>query len=88
MKVKKLDKRMSGHDLFKYQISFVRRDAAKFVNIRSWCWQQWGPSSELEFVYALEEHPRWAWISDYGRCRILFQSDKECSWYTLKWINE
>jgi hypothetical protein len=88
MKVKKLDKRMLGYDLFKYQVSFLRRNAEQFVDIRNWCWQQWGPSSELEFVYALHKDPTWAWVSDHGRYRVLLKSDKEYSWYILKWINK
>lgn len=88
MKPKKLDKRMLGHGEFKYQVAFNRRDCQKFVDIRIWCWEQWGPSCELEFTHTMKHKPTWAWMSDYhDRYRLLFETDKECSWYILNWIN-
>jgi hypothetical protein len=89
MKPKKIDKRMLGHGLFKYQTVFLKREIENFIGIRIWCWEQWGPSSELDFYYLLENKPPWSWVSDnHGRYRILLQSDKECSWYILNWLNK
>lgn len=88
MKPIKLDKRMMGYGDYKYCVNFLRRDCEKFVNIRIWCWEQWGPSSEYEFFKHMDTKPVWAWLSDHhSRYRIFFETDKECSWFILNWFN-
>lgn len=89
MTPKKIDKRMLGYGMFKYHMSFARREADRFILLRNWCWQQWGPSSEIEFYHLLEDSTAWSWVSDHhARYRIFFQSDKEYAWFMLNWGNQ
>ena len=100
-KLKKLDKRYNGSNLFKFvaipdrtsQTIFmnyvVRRDQEQkeFTEVRNWCWSQWGPSSELRFYDDTKDwtNPVWCWDSEHDNLRIYLQSDKEASWFKLKW---
>ena len=76
---------MNGFGDFKYVAKFRKRaDREKFIEIRNWCWEQWGPSSELEF-WSENVNPAWAWTVSEFEIKIYLDSDKEASWYTLKW---
>ena len=63
----------------------------EFLERRNWCWEQWGPSEELEFhVKGDGTNPAWCWILEnpyvYSeKMRIYFSTEKELSWYILKW---
>lgn len=86
MKAKKLDKRNKGHGLFKYSVIFDYRETEKFLEVRNWCWSQWGPSSELDFYTQSSLNSEgWAWITDEWRKNIYLKSDKEYQWFILKW---
>jgi hypothetical protein len=100
-KLKKLDKRYNGSNLFKFVaipdhskgIAFisglVRRsqEQREFSEIRKWCWSQWGPSCELRLYRDDTEwtNPLWCWDSEHDNLRIYLQSDKEAAWFKLKW---
>ena len=85
MKLKKLDARMNGYGNFKYVVKFRKRfDSDRFIAIRNWCWEQWGPSCELE-LWSEAINPVWAWAVTEFDVKIYIDSDKEASWYTLKW---
>ena len=85
MKLKKLDARMNGFGDFKYLAKFRKRaDRSQFIAIRNWCWEQWGPSCELE-LWNADVNPTWAWVVSEFEMKIYINSDKEASWYTLKW---
>lgn len=89
MKVKKIDRRMSGHPDFTRCVEFNHREFATFVEIRNWCWEQWGPSTELDIWYKIaNKNPAWCWISDQWRTRIYFAGDKEAQWYHLRWSTQ
>lgn len=102
-KIKKIDKRYSGGKWFKYiatpkpRVNFTsyfppstRADEERqFIEMRNWCWNQWGPSTELRF-YNHDWHrewinPVWAWETEYDKLRIYFETDKEAAWFQLKW---
>jgi len=77
---------MLGYHDYRYSTTFIRNNIEKFLEVREWCWEQWGPSCEYEFVYKKQFKPVWCWISDHhGRYRILLETDKETAWYVLKW---
>ena len=86
MKLIKLDRRMKGYGDFKYVAKFRRRsEYQKFKEVRKWCWEQWGISSELE-LWDEDDNPAWCWgIEDY-ELRVYIAGDKEAAWYGLKWI--
>lgn len=80
----KLDKRFNGHNFFRYAASFNSLQSDKFCDVRNWCWEQWGPSSEYEY-WRPSRNPAWCWISDDYKLRILLADSKELQWYLLKW---
>jgi hypothetical protein len=85
MKIQKLDRRHNGHKVFKYFVGFSFYTTEKFIEVRNWCWQTWGPSCELEHANKLEICPKWAWLSDQYNMRIYLQTDAEYSWFLIKW---
>lgn len=50
MKSRKLDRRHNGYDIFQYGVDFTNNEELKFCQIREWCWQQFGPSCELDIA--------------------------------------
>lgn len=85
MKVTKLDGRHSGHGEFKYYIQFSEPEFKDFIDLRNWCWEQWGPSCELDLWFKGGSIVPWCWMfQDYGK-RIYLRTDKEYQWYSLKW---
>lgn len=85
MKIKKLDRRMNGFGKFEYKVEYSRyNEHRKFVDARNWCWDQWGPSCELEF-WNSNINPAWCWIVDNRQIKILLASTKETQWFSLKW---
>jgi hypothetical protein len=85
MKIRKLTKQFSGYSNFKYCVEFTRKDFKKFIERRNWCWEQWGPSCELEFYRQPDSNEHWCWITDQHRVRIYLVSESEATWYSLKW---
>lgn len=88
MKLRKLTKQFSGGTHFRHIVEFTLKDCQQFVDIRQWCWEQWGPSCELEYWFRTgQSNPRWCWMSDnHGRIRIYMASDAETTLFTLKWL--
>lgn len=84
MKLKKLDARNKGFGSYKYMAIFRNpTDQEKFCKIRNWCWEQWGPSSELDFRKGKNE--LWAWLTNEFEVKIYIATDKEYQWFLLKW---
>ncbi len=76
---------MNGFGNFKYVAKFRKRgDREMFISIRNWCWEQWGPSCELEF-WKEDVNPAWAWAVSEFETKIYIDSDKEAGWFSLKW---
>lgn len=90
IEIKKLDKRHTGQNCFKYIIKKSYNDIEDFNAIREWCWDQWGPSCELESYLKLNgthksTNGHWAWVSEYGNRRIYLVDDKDATIFALKW---
>jgi len=84
MKLNKIDGRMNGHGVFKHYVNLT--SAQKFSDIRKWCWEQFGPSDDLEFFYKLTDpNIKWSWVNDKYTMRIYLASDAEAQWFLLKW---
>ena len=93
MKIKLLDKRMNGYGKFKYGVDFTYNwKGTRFDHARTWCWENYGASVELDIWEDLpenERNPLWAW--DRGqynksfRCMIYLATDKEANWFRLRW---
>lgn len=85
MKIGKLDKRHNGHGKFKYYVNFSFNTLQKFVEVRNWCWQTWGPSAELDTLKKISNVAKWSWICDQYNTRIYLNGDTEYQWFVLKW---
>lgn len=97
LKLQKLDARFAGFQHFQYRIKFHHTTKyAKFIEIRNWCWETWGPSYErdilIEMAYQDESFVRpWSWNIASNRTRkfsepfIYLATDKELSIFNLKW---
>lgn len=85
----KLDRRMTGYGDFKFMVKFLSQfDLAKFLEIRNWCWEQWGPSYEYYFHNHSKlpnKNPSWCWLINEFDSRIYFAGDEEASWFLLRW---
>lgn len=86
MKLKKLDKRHKGHSMFKYMAEFRYSESEKFYQARNWCWEQWGPSSELNLMHRIESSSQqWGWAVEEFSLRLYVATDKEYQWFILRW---
>ena len=56
---------MNGHGTFKYYVNFNYTTTQEFCDIRKWCWEQWGPSDDLEFIEKIKDpNISWSWLID------------------------
>lgn len=99
IKLRKVDRRHVGYPRWKYfveqPVSDQWRDGkTQYYLWRTWCWEVWGPSKELQ---AYDSHDTydgvncsngmWCWLSDQHRLpRIYLRGDSEASAFTLQWI--
>lgn len=93
MKLTKLDRRMTGYGIFKFMVKLHHnvQEINQFIEMRNWCWEQWGPSCEFVFYknnFAEKNpswNPAWCWANYEFENRIYLTGDKEGSWFLLKW---
>jgi hypothetical protein len=89
LKLKKVDRRMTGYGQFTHIIEFDKKSSLKFAEIREWCWEQWGPSREYELwsvTDPTEQNTNYCWISDQWRFR-LYLNAQAAAWLSLKWVS-
>jgi len=93
MNVIKLCRRHKGHASFKYAVHFPN-STPKFNDARVWCWETFGPSTELWNMRAGSLNGRgskvvWSWItyeritSDAGAPRIFLEDDEHLALFQL-----
>lgn len=86
-----LDRRFTGYGKFKYALEYPRKsDFMTFHRHRVWCWDTFGPSTEIETQYMPypEDDPindKWCWEYTQWKTRIYFKSDQEMNWFALRW---
>ena len=85
MNLKKLDRRMSGYGKFTHYMEYSHKEANEFIRCRNWCWEQWGPSCELDFWYKHTPNEKWCWLVDQWRTRVYLRTEAEAQWFALKW---
>lgn len=89
-KVRKLDSRFNGSKNFTHMIEYtgsIRDRTFLFMQQRQWCWETFGPSSELEFYPLLPDMDvltDWAWQTSHGLIRLYF-NEKQLAWFKIKW---
>ena len=86
MKIQKLDRRMNGYDHFTHRVVFLDREIVDFIDIRNWCWQQWGASCEYDFWnrYGDRRNENWCWVSNNYN-KLIYLGEKQLQWFLLKW---
>lgn len=97
IKLEKLDRRHTGHSLFKFRAYIIgRHDGNKFAEIRNALWEAYGPSSERDLngwcgPNGTQINPHWAWhieTTSAGSFHyyLYLTSDEEASFFKLKWM--
>jgi hypothetical protein len=87
MKTGRLDRRHTGHGNFKFYADFTMSIAEDFVAVREWCWNNFGPSCEMDLWGRMKEtrNPKWCWINDDYKMRLYFADDQVFNWFILRW---
>lgn len=92
-KITVLDKRFTGHEKFKYQVTptLLHIDTKVVYSIawREWCWETFGPGIERDNsnLVSLEDRDfKWAWHSEYRSIRLYLKGDEELNWFKLRWL--
>lgn len=99
-KITKLDNRHTGHEWFTHSISYnisggfrqyrtTAENEITFMDHRTWCWENFGPSCELRLFDAVlhrtDEHTlvkTWAWRTDDLKLR-LYLTEEAMVFFTL-----
>jgi len=85
-----LDKRHNGHLYYKYSVAPIWNSKYTYAsveydklfnNVRVWCWETWGPSTEFIFPF---RNKHWAWDSEFKHRRIYLKYDEELLFFKLK----
>lgn len=103
-KVTKTDKRYSGHEYFGYVVN-IQLDRVpvigatnrrvekikKLHEVREWCIQTWGMSSEREHWMMLKTagytvpNEHWCWHTEFYDNKIYLATEKDANWFKLRW---
>ncbi len=100
--IRKTDKRFTGSDKFKYVVDIRTNSPGlvnsrivklnKFHEIRDWCITTWGMSCEREHWLTIDAidnsnlNTHWCWHTEFYDAKIYLASDKEVTWFKLKWL--
>ena len=89
-RIVKMDGRSLGYPNWQYYAEFGMRSHMLFSQSRAWCWETWGPSTEIELMHFsnpeksfINQHYTWVW-NQYKK-RIFFRTDLELNLFILKW---
>ena len=98
IKVKKTDRRFTGHDRYRYYVQLTANPLEnasvkeKFFELRAWCWDTWGPAREINQYhcrigepYTGDHNKHWAWINDSYSRRLYLGAKEDAALFALKW---
>jgi len=86
--IQKLDARHNGHWYFTHRVEISgnwdqRRE--QFVQMREWCWENFGPGVERDLVDHKPE-TKWAWhVHDRPTGFYIYLKDELLTYFSLKW---
>ena len=97
IKLEKLDGRHSLNTFYTHRAKLVgMEDVPKFIEIRNWLWEHYGPGLERETIWVVQYqsmkanlpdfNPLWAWHVD-DRKYYLYMKEEVLTHFTLKWLN-
>ena len=91
--LQRLDARYSLHLLFQYRVEFLglvhlAERVQRFVEIRNWCWETFGPGIERVAVgYGSLPKFEWAWHCDPGGRELhIYLKEENLTHFQLKWM--
>jgi hypothetical protein len=91
-KVTKLDRRYTGHEQYaymaepyfdRYVVGSRMQKAQLFDQMRQWCWNQWGPGTELHLARFLDKSDPWGWETEHSKLRIYLKTDNELALFAV-----
>lgn len=86
-KIQKLDRRHTGREQFSHYVETHYK--LTFLELRNWCWSQFGPGMERDWVIDLGSRnytvSRWAWHTEHNCQRIYFTGGAELTHFLLVW---
>lgn len=86
-KLQKLDRRHTGYQQFSHYVEVTHK--LFFLELRNWCWTQFGPSMERDWALELGNDTysvsRWAWSTEFKQMRIYFTGAAELTAFLLVW---
>ena len=99
IKIVKMNNRHKGSPHFKYYASIEKRRYNTYeeavytiTEMRTWCWENFGPSLTIEELVILKFHgydvdKKWAWMDDsgYSNHRFYFLDDDTLAWFIMRW---
>jgi hypothetical protein len=92
LKLEKLDNRHALHTVFSHRVKMMGMDTVpKFVEMRNWLWENYGPGLERELVWVMQFHEavtdtKWAWHTEDRKYYIYLKGDV-VTYFSLKWMN-
>lgn len=90
--LQKLDGRHTLSDFFQHRARMIGTDGCvKFVEIRNWLWEHYGPGLERETVWVMKyfnnvPEPKWAWWVD-DRKYYIYMKDDVVTYFSLRYLN-
>lgn len=96
MRVTRLDRRHTGHEIWTHMVEPRGRITEVFEEFqawREWCWETLGPSMERDYVklipnqFGILPNPQtaWCWYTEYNHLRLYFKDEAALSSFMLKW---
>jgi hypothetical protein len=97
MKLETLDGRHALSSFFSHRARMMgTSEIVLFIQIRNWCWENYGPGIDRDTYWALQYHditdqllgfePQWAWHSEDSK-RYIYLKEEVLTMFSLKWLN-
>ena len=91
--ITKMNKRHTGNQYFTHYFNFYSTDP-NFSEVRIWCWETWGPSTELsewlldasKGINNISHNANYCWVNDQFNKRIYFTSQAAATHFILRWL--
>ena len=91
--ITRMDRRHTGHRYFTHYFEFYSTEF-NFSEVRIWCWETWGPSTELsewlvdasKGITNISHNADWCWVNDQFNKRIYFTNQAAATHFALRWL--
>lgn len=90
LKLQKLDARFDAHNLFTHRVQFLYSTSIRedYLQVRLWCWENFGPSCELKLIYWYPKPtPQWCFHAEVNeRAYYIYLTEDARTHFALKWL--